>query len=188
LFLLSELIQSADGEFSGAPALDTEQRGLHAAEALYRTRDGWIAVVAPDDRAAHALARALGLDELAAQPRAAWREAAAATLADGFRSLATAKALSLLRAAGVWVESCEEGREAEWFSDPFLQDQGIVRRFQDDQMGDTAEVGALFRMEHSQAGAVRPAPEPGEHSREILSELGYLEAEIDALFAEGVVS
>jgi formyl-CoA transferase len=34
----------------------------------------------------------------------------------------------------------------------------------------------------------RPAPTLGQHTREILSESGYADAEIDALIAEGVVA
>jgi crotonobetainyl-CoA:carnitine CoA-transferase CaiB-like acyl-CoA transferase len=40
---------------------------------------------------------------------------------------------------------------------------------------------------HSPARVTRPAPVFGQHTREVLREAGYDDAQIDALAAEGVV-
>lgn len=188
LFMMSELIQQADGAFNGAPLLDARQQGLHPAEALYRTRDGWVAVVAPDDSSARALATALGLEALARQPRSSWSEAAQTELNEALAQLETIEAVTMLDAIGVWAEPCEQGRPAQWVSDTFLQSQGVIRQFHHAQMGETKEIGILFRMEKSKTDTSQLAPESGQHSREILMELGYSVAEVEQLFSTGVVS
>lgn len=188
LALMSELIQAPNGEFKGAPLLDARQRGLHPAEALYRTQDGWLAVVAPSGDSARALASALGLHALAEQPRATWGDAAFAELDAAFERCDTSSALALLEAAGVWCEPCAVGRDSEWMSHQFLRDQGVVKQRRHPRMGELTEIGLLFRMERSATGGQRPPPEPGEHTRDILLELGYSLSEVDTLFAERVVS
>ena len=45
-----------------------------------------------------------------------------------------------------------------------------------------------WRMHRRPIEAVRAAPRFGEHSREVLGEVGYSEAEIDALEAAGITS
>ena len=62
LFLLSELVQRADGQFEGAPPLNTRQTGYHPAEQLYEATDGWLAIAARDDAMAQRLLDVLGLD------------------------------------------------------------------------------------------------------------------------------
>lgn len=187
LFMMSELVQEADGNFHGAPLLDARQQGHHPAESLYQTSDGWIAVVAPSDTSARALAAALGLETLARQPRASWSEAAQTELGEALAKFETIEAVAMLDAAGVWAEPCEQGQPAQWVSDTFLQSQGMIREFHHAQMGETKEVGILFRMEKSKTDTSRLAPEPGQHSREILFELGYSAAEVEQLFNSGVV-
>src|SRR6202042_3804231 len=81
IFLLSELIQSPDGTFHGAPQLSSGQTGYHPAEQMYEARDGWIAVAARSENAARDFARVLGLDALAERPRKAWNESDAAEIA-----------------------------------------------------------------------------------------------------------
>ena len=187
LFMMSEMIQEANGAFAGAPLLDSRQQGMHPAEAIYQTADGWIAVVALSVTTATAMASALGCANLAELPRESWGEAAQTELAGALRRFGTAEALALLDGAGVWAEPCPQGQPEKWIADPFLQSQGLIRQFEHAQMGRVAEVGTLFRMQKSPVAPSRPAPDPGEHSRTILAELGYGPAEIDALFASGVV-
>jgi crotonobetainyl-CoA:carnitine CoA-transferase CaiB-like acyl-CoA transferase len=54
--------------------------------------------------------------------------------------------------------------------------------------GRTHALGFPVSLSESPARVTRPAPTLGQHTREILSESGYADAEIDALIAEGVVA
>src|SRR5205085_6513773 len=56
VWLLSELIQTPDGEWAGAPDLSADRAGYSATESLYQTRDAWIAIAARGAAAQTALA------------------------------------------------------------------------------------------------------------------------------------
>ncbi len=102
--MMSELIRAPDGAFIGAPALDPAQTGVHPAESLYQTSDGWIAIAARSADMAGALADLLSL-ALPAK-RAAWRAAERERIAARIASWSTAALLSELESAGVWAEAC----------------------------------------------------------------------------------
>ena len=55
------------------------------------------------------------------------------------------------------------------------------------QAGPVKSIGCPIRFSATPASINRPAPLLGEHSREVLREHGYGEAQIDALIADGVV-
>jgi len=49
------------------------------------------------------------------------------------------------------------------------------------------DVAVLMRLSDAARRPSTPAPEIGEHTRQILAELGYATAEVDELFSEDVV-
>ena len=55
------------------------------------------------------------------------------------------------------------------------------------EAGKTRALGCPLHFSETPARVDRPAPLLGEHTREVLRETGYSEAEIDALIADGVV-
>jgi crotonobetainyl-CoA:carnitine CoA-transferase CaiB-like acyl-CoA transferase len=55
------------------------------------------------------------------------------------------------------------------------------------QAGPTRALGCPIHFSDTPTRIDRPAPMLGEHTRELLREYGYGDAEIDALFAAGVV-
>jgi crotonobetainyl-CoA:carnitine CoA-transferase CaiB-like acyl-CoA transferase len=63
LYLLSELVQNAGGDFSGADPLNRTCTGRHPAEALYQVCDGWIAIAARDEETAGRLVEALKIGD-----------------------------------------------------------------------------------------------------------------------------
>ena len=48
--------------------------------------------------------------------------------------------------------------------------------------------GRLVRFANTRPIDGRPTPLLGEHTREVLREAGYAEAEIDGLYADGIVT
>jgi crotonobetainyl-CoA:carnitine CoA-transferase CaiB-like acyl-CoA transferase len=164
--MMSELIRAPDGAFIGAPALDQTQTGIHPAESLYQTSDGWIAIAARSAEMAGALADLLGL-ALPAK-RAAWRAAERERIAVRIASWSTAALLSELESAGVWAEACV--RDA-WEKSP--QDEGVVRTMHDELYGEVIHcIGPLVQFSRSRTvPAARLSTQPGQDGKAILAEL-----------------
>jgi len=55
------------------------------------------------------------------------------------------------------------------------------------RLGTVQTIGAAVKFSETPSGVVSGAPVFGQHTREVLMEYGYSDAEIDALVASGVV-
>ncbi|WP_114951630.1 CoA transferase [Sphingosinicella terrae] len=160
LFLLSELVQRSDGRFVGAPEVNEAGTGFDSLDSLYRTADGWIALVGRGKGAANRIGAALGVTE-------AGRDALAAALA----SLATEIALARLREAGIWAEPCRTGVAQRLLDSPALAERGLVRITRHAIYGRTRDLGLFFTLSRSPVGNDVPLHEVGEHDQEILDPL-----------------
>lgn len=185
IYMLSELIQQADGGFAGAPVLDAEQTGFHPAERFYQAEDGWIAVAARDAPMAERLAAVLGLD---LGPRADWDGATATRIAAAMARRGTDELVAAFAAADVWAERAVDDAWTAMTSNPAAIEAGLVAARDDDSYGRLTGVGQLLGfgrspLEHD-LGAL---PAAGQDTRAILAELGYADAEIERLAAVRVV-
>jgi crotonobetainyl-CoA:carnitine CoA-transferase CaiB-like acyl-CoA transferase len=72
--------------------------------------------------------------------------------------------------------------------DPQMAATGVFVELDDPELGRVRTVDTPFQLEGHPKVAPQPAPRLGEHSREILAEIGMAAAEIDALCARGVVA
>jgi crotonobetainyl-CoA:carnitine CoA-transferase CaiB-like acyl-CoA transferase len=188
IFLLSELIQTPDGTFHGAPPLNALRTGSTATESLYETRDGWIAVAARGNAAARRFAEVLDLADVAAKPGDAWAEAEATAISSAVRGRQRGELLAALSAAGVWADICDPARSAAIINDPALIAAGTVHRVDHPDYGHVTHLGPLFRFSRSRREARQRAPLFGEHTRELLSQLGYDCASIEDLLDKKVVA
>jgi crotonobetainyl-CoA:carnitine CoA-transferase CaiB-like acyl-CoA transferase len=188
IYLLSELIQRPGGEFAGGEPMNSSRTGYRPTEALYQTRDGWIAVAARGDDAPKRLAEALGLEQTLRGPAARWQADEHAAIAAVLAGRTTAQTLEQLTRAEVWVEECRDGQEAEVLQDAQLLALGTVRSSRHPTHGEIRELGALMRFSRSRTGNGRPAPLLGESTSELLRELGFDEARIAELRARHVVN
>ena len=187
LFLMAELIERPDGAFEGAPLLDPGKAGFHPAERLYQTVDGWIAVCARDEAMAARLAGALGLD---LGPRSDWTGETGKRIAAAVADLLTVDVLAALDAADVWAEAVTEDGWKSLRDDAVARAADLVITAGDPLYGAvTSSFGPLVNLSNwsPDKAAFRSAPVSGQHTREILRELGYDEAAIDDLYARKVV-
>ena len=160
----------------------------------FRVRDGSLLMTCLTERQWQGLCEALGRPELQADPRFANNETRQAN-ADALRAeLEEAFAADTpdgweerLAAAGVPAAPINDISRA--LAHPALAERRFIER-RPGPAGverDVYTVNPAFLADTDGPGTARPPPEHGAHSDEILSEIGYSEAEIGELRAEGVV-
>jgi crotonobetainyl-CoA:carnitine CoA-transferase CaiB-like acyl-CoA transferase len=194
LFNASYAWLHADGTPGHWDKVDADQFGLSALYRLYETSDGWLCLAAMTDEHWRALVAATGLDELASDPRFASPAgrraddaALAAWLAPYFRERTAAQAWAALDGAGVPAEVVDEDFCRTVFDDPELRARGWISQTWAGGVGRFEDPGVLVDLSAT-PGSVRRGPcLCGEHTREVLREIGYAEPDIDELVAEHVV-
>ena len=178
LFLLSELVQRSDGQFVGAAPLNHEQTGYHPAEQIYEAEDGWLAEAARDAAMARRFLDVLNVGPRVTAARDNWDADVARLIADEIRKWRRAALIAALQGADVWVEACCDCGEQDNLRDPDLMRLGTVYCTQHPQFGEVRQLGPLVRLAASAPSRRRHAPLSGEHTDEVLAELGFSAVEI----------
>ena len=194
MFNTSHAAAHADGRPIERPLLDAMQTGFSAGVRIYPTRDEWLCLTLVRERHWHALARALELPELAAGGRYGTPEARTAHDDDVAKLLehrfATGTAQSFfdrLDAAGVPCEIASETANLKLWREPkFIADQ-FVAKYQHRVIGEMGQPGLAFQFSDTPTRVQSAPMMVGEHTRQILTDLGYSEAEANALFEAAVV-
>jgi len=75
----------------------------------------------------------------------------------------------------------------EVFADPQVEHLRVTRAVRHERAGEMQLLRHPVTMSETPTGVRRPPPVPGRHTREVLAELGYAPAEVDALIASGAV-
>ncbi|WP_038365580.1 CaiB/BaiF CoA-transferase family protein [Bosea sp. UNC402CLCol] len=75
----------------------------------------------------------------------------------------------------------------QMFDDPQVRHLGIARLLEHPQLGDIRVVGQPVTLSRTPSTVATPTPAAGEHNDEVLAELGYDEAGLARLRAEGVI-
>lgn len=180
LFLLSECVQYRDGTFEGATVQNYEQTGFHPAERIYQSKDGWLAVAARTDDMAQAFAHALNL-KLGARSR--WGDTEGVLISQAIGSMKIDSLCEVLAEARVWHARCS-------IDGSYLPEgQGRIATYPTELIDDLhfgqvrCAASPLFSRADRETieRTYNTVPSVGEHSREILVELGYDAARIDAL-------
>ncbi|HKD65617.1 MAG TPA: CoA transferase [Candidatus Binataceae bacterium] len=166
--------------------LDSQQTGLGPFYRIYETKDGrWICVSCPDQQSQERLLSALEIDPGA---RSRERAALAHEMEPRFRTRDADAWLQLLRSSGVPCEIAEETGHAEKIlNDPQALERGRVVEYEHPVYGRLRQTGHLIRFSATPARIDRPPPLCGEHTREVMRELGYDAEQIAALESKNVI-
>jgi crotonobetainyl-CoA:carnitine CoA-transferase CaiB-like acyl-CoA transferase len=186
LFRTSYVAQAAEMLLAeGCPPAPTGGRdflGPTACRRLYACADGWLCVAATVPAHATALGRlagtALALDDPA-------ESAAADAVARFLGGASRADALTRLAAAGVPAAPCLGFQEL--FADPLLRAAGCVVEHAHPTLGPLLMSGPFLDFAVTPAVPRRSAPLLGADGADVLGELGYTTARIDALVRDGIV-
>ena len=158
----------------------------------YPTRDGWIMIAAYHEDRWNAFCKVLGDPALATDARFATIPLRVANR--GALMTELSKRLAT-RTSQEWQEILEAadiicGPIADYdmvLASPQLAHNGVVVEMQNADAGTVRMPGAAFGDRDAQARVRRGPPAIGEHSREILRDLGFAAAEIEMLVAGGAV-
>ena len=175
-FTASEtLLRLETDTLASVPVLDSEQTGLGPGYRIYQTSDGWVAVAALDDGALAAFRRVAGADTVEDLP---------ARLAER----TSEEVAAALTAAGVAAEVVREFRYfSVWDDEENLRTRMVVAYPQAD-WGEMRQFGAYWDLGDLDLRLDRACPALGQHTAEVLTEVGLTAEEIDALVAAGAAS
>jgi len=194
LYYTSEVAIKENGEMIWDPALDSEQTGYHALERLYQTLDDWVCVGCWEDSEWEALCRAIELDEFLSDPkfdslekRLQNTDELATRIQEQFLTKTTSEWMDLLEDHQVPFEiPMMDGEDLILVNDENIE-SGLVAEHVHPIWGKLRSPGIGVRLSETPGVNRRPSPLLGQHSREILGEIGYTLEEITAFRDQGVV-
>jgi len=150
---------------------------LNAPYQAFRTRDGYINLAALSPAQWQNLCETLGREELAADPRFATnaarmenRQTLVREIEAGLATRSTAEWVNAMTAAGVPAGPIYDF--AQVFADPQTQARAMVEEIEHPEAGRVRTLGFPLKMSATPPGVRRPPPLLGEHTAEILRELG----------------
>jgi len=161
---------------------------------VFRIADGWMSIVAINERDWRALCRAMDLPDLADDPRF---NSAANRLANDVALYAIVRPALAARPWAEWSKRLTEARlmherlnsYAEFLEQPQVQETGLIQWLAQAGLNRPVPVPVLPGQLPPIDGTPRAtAPVTGQHTRAILAEHGYGERDIDALLAQGTVA
>ena len=176
-YLLTGALPRALG--SGHPSLSPYRN--------FKCRDGqWIFIAAANDRFWQKLVKALGLSDLATDPRFERNQGRVANRAELEGVLETTigaldREPLLKRLEEADVPATPVNTVDQVMNDPQTAERGIVQRVMHPKLGEIPVVGTPLHFSRMSPGVRSAAPLRGEHTDTILADLGYSAAEIKTL-------
>lgn len=188
---LVSLLNHEAAQYSAEGSAPPEIRSSQVPQGVYETADGAIALSVLDADWA-AFCEVLGLEEWTASgrydsPIERQRHEAAieAAVESRLEERPTAEWVDDLLARDVLVAPVQTVDEA--FDDEAVRVRGVVTEREQDGIGEQVELAFPARFD-DYAPSTTDAPRFGEHTAEVLSELGFSDEEVERLLAAGVVA
>ena len=157
----------------------------------FQTADGSVMISGGSDRIFVRLCEALGLGKLGADPRflanpdrVANRDELIEILENQIKSHTTDDLLELLNDHAVPCSPIQN--MAEVAAHPQVAEAGLLPMAAHPEVPDYQDVALPLRVDGERPRGVRPPPAAGEHTSEVLAELGYTEGEVQGFFERGV--
>jgi len=185
-----------DGTPTSRPSLDARQLGIGPLYRLYETADGWLQLAAHRPEHWEALCRAVRRPDLVDDDRFATVSARdehgdelGKVLEEVFLGDLAVNWRRALDAAGVPSEVSVDTWDGETvLFDGDLVRLGLVTEYEHPLLGRVRQFGNLISFSDTPGRQERAAPMLGQHTREILAELGYDDTAAEDLRARGVVT
>jgi crotonobetainyl-CoA:carnitine CoA-transferase CaiB-like acyl-CoA transferase len=174
-----------------------EQRPpIGASGNMVRFRDGWGATMTLSNDEFVGMCRAFGVPHVAEDPRFATIDARMkhrlelraimeTEVADAAATMTVAEAAVRMKAEE--VPFARARRLAELHEDDQIRHNGVFREIEHPVAGPLRDARPAPRFSRTPVTPGAPAPTVGQHTREILADIGMQEAEIDTLYARGIV-
>ena len=183
--------------YPGRPERRLADAGLHGLgplDRMYPTADGWIFLVCGNEQHWHLLCEALGRPDLPGDERfssEAGRETHGSTLAgvleELFQGRPAVEWVQLLEEAGVPCAPVEEQYAENLFTDVHALETGTIVQKSHAELGEIEQAGPLLHFSETPGLVGRAAPTLGQHTDDVLGELGYTPEAIAELRAMKVV-
>jgi crotonobetainyl-CoA:carnitine CoA-transferase CaiB-like acyl-CoA transferase len=159
---------------------------------VFPTADGHINIAAAGQEIWRRFCRAIGEQKLASDPayatpsaRSKNRDQLNAAIAEVTRRLPSAHWIDALNQAGVPCGPINTIDQV--FDDPQIRHLGMAQPVRSHERGDTELVGQPVSLSRTPSRIRTPPPLMGEHTEEILADLGYDDARIAELRGAGVI-
>jgi len=184
----SYAVATPDGKGFERPQIDGMQFGFSAGHRVYETAQGWLCVVLIDQSHWDKLFTVLGLAGLVTDARFATADARkqndavlAELIGNKLKSATAADWFARLDAAGVPVEIVSEDFSLRLHENAEYQKRQWVTSYPHPVVGKLDQIGLLFSLSDT-PGVIQGRPLlVGEHTQQILGEMGYSAEEIKTM-------
>ena len=192
--LTSEWFTRYEGK-PARPLADKGQYGLTAFHRLYEVKDGWLYVAADAPAARQALCEALGCETSTEQPSGLTGGGEghpsvappADALAQCFADLCLTEAVKRLQSVNVPCAPVVGGGSEVFLDDPHATDNRMVLAYDHPVVGHMLVAGHYVQFGNTPVVPGKPTPLLGQHTRDMLREVGYTEDAIADLYGKAVV-
>ena len=194
--MFESLLQTVLGEHMGGYTFEPQTgdpgyaRMLAKERRPYETKDGYVCVLVYNDKQWRAFFELIGKPELLDDPRFATQEARSRDFEAAYRLVAaemarrtTHECIAMLERADIPVQRMNTLKDI--VEDPHLAAIDYFRPVEHPSEGRIKSMAVPSEWSESKPEYRRHAPRLGEHTREVLREAGYSDAQVDALAASG---
>jgi crotonobetainyl-CoA:carnitine CoA-transferase CaiB-like acyl-CoA transferase len=172
---MSEMYVRQDGTTSEFPWLDARQMGVSPGYRMYELEDGHVVVAALAPGQLESLLAVAGV-------------ARAEEIEGALRPRKLGEVLRALERAGVPAEEVRRAQEDAFYDSPEHRTMQLTVSYPHAELGRMEQVGSLWSFGDLEPSFPRAAPGIGEHTLELMRELGFGEQETQRLIGLGVIA